>query len=814
MMKISERMKKRLLLQAGTAAVLGAVLFCSSLLPFTAPLSAEASRIRRAGGEEAGADGEEAGTDGEGTETAAEVQENGEAEAAALSTEELKALSDSLDPDDYGFFLSTYTRPEEIRWEEVFYDGAGISLAQQDPDYAAAKESLLSMYGEQAGTLYVLRAEEIERFARRKTGVNYGLSRHPLLLSQRFTYLYDLDLYVTEHSDTNRQQIRFISGIREGDLYTVTYTVMDPQHGYAIRDFRMQALVRDGEWNYLSNLPAAEEAAPRELALIDFYDTREEAEAAAGEGAVDASGLRTPQEMGYSETEKIWYCVVTPLCSGVRLRLDMTDPSDDASFRLKTDSIYMPDEELYSTVLDEGEKMIIDTAMLWYPVLRLSACDGIRYGEYWFGEDLGLHLGLDADPLPGTHLQRYILGSPQLLRASDERDLEELLSGAWIAGEDGEYTELLFGQGRTITVRRPDGETAFYTCRYGELPEAGSGKPYTLLVTGYEEEPAAEAAEGSDDAAGAAGAEETEAPAEQTVKVTFAQQDGERTLTVRTGGTEAVFRQARGMMSWQAGFLEVFREYAGRFDSYCLYEEEKGAAPVLILHRTGRHAEGEEYMAFRYTADASGDHGRTEECEVPAAAGSLPVFRAGTDLPILRYGSFPMPGDAVAAAPLQEDPAEADPADPVPEAEAPTDGGSIPAAGRGPEPDAAHIVTLCPAGPELQAGSVMYGTLADPGVLLQDTETQLTADGSLDADPDCDGRYEKILYMLDEAGERRVRIILHEQDGNIYAYTFMAAADETVTPDGFFVSAEKGTAAGVLYSGTQFFEYTVPGYDG
>ena len=802
MMKRSERMKKRLL-QTGTAAVLGAVLFCSSLLPFTAPLSAEASRIRRAGGEEAGADGEE-------TETEAEAQVKGEARPAALSSEELKALSDSLDPDDCGFFLSTYTRPEEIRWEEVFYDGAGISLAQQDPDYAAAKESLLSMYGEQAGTLYVLRAEEIERFARRKTGVNYGLSRHPLLLSQRFTYLYDLDLYVTEHSDTNRQQIRFISGTREGDLYTLTYTVMDPQHGYAIRDFRMQALIRDGEWNYLSNLPAAEETAPRELALIDFYDTREEAEAAAGEGCVDATGLRDPRDMGYSEDEKIWYCVVTPLCSGVRLRLDMTDPSDDASFRLKTDSIYMPDEELYSTVLQEGEKMIIDTAMLWYPVLRLSACDGIRYGEYWFGEDLGLHLGLDADPLPGAHLQRYIVGTPQLLRVSEERDLEGLLSGAWIAGENGEYTELLFGQGRTITVRRPDGETAFYTCRYGELPAAGRGDPYTLLVTGFEEEAAAEAAEGSDDAAGVAdaagddAAEAEEAPAEQTVRVSFAQQDGERTLTVRTGGAETVFRQARGMMSWQAGFLEVFREYAGRFDSYCLYAEAAGAAPVLILHRTGRHAEGEEYLAFRYTADASGDHGRTEECAVPAGAGSLPVFRAGTDLPILRYGSFPMPGDAVAAAP----------ADPLPEEEATADGSSEPAAGRGPEPDAAHIVTLCPAGPELQAGSVMYGTLADPGVLLQDTEEQLTADGSLDADPDRDGRYEKILYMLDGAGERRIRIILHEQDGNIYAYTFMAAADETVTPDGFFVSAEEGTAAGVLYSGTQFFEYTVPGYDG
>ena len=72
-------------------------------------------------------------------------------EARSLTEEELADLSDSLDDGDIGFFMTEYSRPEEIRWGDVFYDGAGIAVI---PD-AEQREAYEQWDGETENRLVV-----------------------------------------------------------------------------------------------------------------------------------------------------------------------------------------------------------------------------------------------------------------------------------------------------------------------------------------------------------------------------------------------------------------------------------------------------------------------------------------------------------------------------------------------------------------------------------------------------------------------------------------------------------------------------------
>ena len=94
----------------------------------------------------------------------------------ALTQEELDALNASLDFNDNGFFVTSFSRPEEIDWAQVFYNGAGI---RQDPS-DAQREAYDRAVGYQMTSLVCISRADVERFVLEKTGTEYRAARKPL----------------------------------------------------------------------------------------------------------------------------------------------------------------------------------------------------------------------------------------------------------------------------------------------------------------------------------------------------------------------------------------------------------------------------------------------------------------------------------------------------------------------------------------------------------------------------------------------------------------------------------------------------------
>ena len=158
-----------------------------------------ATRIRKAGSGEDNSDNTNSGRDAFDA-----------SKAVMLTDSELKELEESLAFEDNGFFLSTYTRPEEIAWSEVFYNGAGIDLDDEDPDYQYVKDYFVDMYGELVTGLFVLRLSDVRDFVREKTGADYAASTRPAELDDTWDWFDGKGVISSMHGDTNYQPIACI----------------------------------------------------------------------------------------------------------------------------------------------------------------------------------------------------------------------------------------------------------------------------------------------------------------------------------------------------------------------------------------------------------------------------------------------------------------------------------------------------------------------------------------------------------------------------------------------------------------------------
>jgi hypothetical protein len=172
--------------------------------------------------------------------------------ARRLSSEAIAELDSQLDPNYYGFFLSTYHDPTEIRWSEVFYNGAGIDTS--------LNETQLSDYMEASGIeeLYTdvtaIHEKDIRNFVRKTTGTSYDDAKHPL--ADSWDYMPKYDLYLFEHGDTNAQHIEFENGWDLGDnTYRLYYTVDAPARGYDSWPYAVTVRIENGQWIFISNLP-------------------------------------------------------------------------------------------------------------------------------------------------------------------------------------------------------------------------------------------------------------------------------------------------------------------------------------------------------------------------------------------------------------------------------------------------------------------------------------------------------------------------------------------------------------------------------
>ncbi len=351
-----------------------------------------------------------------------------EEEISGLSAEELEQINNSLDYKENGFFVCTYSRPEEIDWSEVLYNGAGIAIEVTDEMIA----DILEAIGEDE--LYTdvtaIPEDAIFDFAWEKTGIPYSYARKPIWFDWRYM---DDGYFFNMHGDTNAQNIHITSGSRAGNEYWLHYTRSDWQNYIDSRPFVMHCVIEEGNWRYISNLPD-DAPPPIDLLDIEFFDTKEEA-------AKDHMILEYfTEELGDAdEPTGMCWCVITAKTDDVEYSFDYGGLAND---ELSWD-LFIPDHTLEYGILYEGESVAMYINRPWYPTLRISAVkNGIYYGEYWVGEDNGLHLDWS--------IPRYIVGHDLQGEGRGCEPLNEaqlvnfLQDGDWcVYDEEGEITAVV-----------------------------------------------------------------------------------------------------------------------------------------------------------------------------------------------------------------------------------------------------------------------------------------------------------------------------------------------------------------------------------
>ncbi len=367
------------------------------------------------------------------------------AEARELTPEELAALNESFTYDIGGFFVCTFERPEEIDWNEVLYNGAGISLGELPQD---VQERYENQYGEIFTDVVAVKSEDLESFVLSKTGLPYEYARKKLMW-----YLdYESGIYVFQHGDTNLIPIQFTGGTVAGDTYTLYYQGIDVDHHYSEKPYAMTAMIRDGDWRFISNLPA-DGTASKTLLNISFYETREAAESEVPETFYETEFLDSEEPSG------ICWAVITAQEDNVRFIVDRAVWDNDLEYYLAT--LYgfnLPTENLTSGVLNKGESAAILVNNPWYPTIRLSASVENYFGEYWFGESGVQHVPLEAGA--------YVIGSISNPEPADEAELVDFLEdGMWIYcdGDTGEaLAAVQFKDYRTMQIITEESTVPFY----------------------------------------------------------------------------------------------------------------------------------------------------------------------------------------------------------------------------------------------------------------------------------------------------------------------------------------------------------------
>lgn len=361
-----------------------------------------------------------------------------------LSEEELYALN----REDFtrSFFYCTYSRPEEIDWHEVLYDGGGLTILPT--------EAILADYEAETGwpvelDLEVIPAEDLREFVQRTTGTDYLDARKPLL--HRWVYLEREDVYCWEHGDTNGQSIEFTGGWREGDDLWLSFSRGDWQTYRSERWFLAHVRGTEAGWQYLSVTPEAARR-PAELLTVEYFDVRPAADHTL---PVESVGIEEPYAWRWA--------LLTAQRDGVTVRLDRCAPRTGGEDALAT-GMGAPalNDRLGDYILNKGETVAAQVCVAWNPTMRVSAAWNGLWGDHWFGEDNALHLD-DGGYRPRWVMGHDLNGEGRGTEPWSEEDLVSFLAepgayDAWLwynaAGEAA--AALRFSGYRSLDVLTPD----------------------------------------------------------------------------------------------------------------------------------------------------------------------------------------------------------------------------------------------------------------------------------------------------------------------------------------------------------------------
>ncbi len=419
------------------------------------------------------------------------VSENEEkTEGRELTRKELDGLNQQLSGDDNGFFVSSYCRPEEIEWEEVLYNGAGIGaeLSEEEMNRVVKDNG-----GNPDTGLTAVFLSDLEDFVKEKTETSYSDARHPL----RWNSVEDEEneeneengdtLYYFFHGDTNAIPVTIEKGTVEEEesdtpLYRLYY-----YHGYTWdteekpdADYVMTASIRDGEWIYLSNLPL-DMPEPKELLTISYFRDEEEAKK-------DADVTAEIERPDSDEPETWFWARITSNEDDLELRIDRALSEGDLAEEMLTEGVFVPGREEYSGTLSKGEALAVNVNVREVPYIRITAKNGDYLGDYRFGEELWLH----RESEDGTPEPAYVMGYAEkenITSPKNQDDFVEMLTGDWVYyDEDGKEAAawIRYEDYRTIWVHTAERTYQLWVRDFKRMAKSGGEAPDTLVMDAYD----------------------------------------------------------------------------------------------------------------------------------------------------------------------------------------------------------------------------------------------------------------------------------------------------------------------------------------
>lgn len=428
-------------------------------------------------------------------EGAGEESPEEEEEERELTEQEVKKLQWSVRGSDNGFFVCTYYRPEEIDWQQVFYNGAGLRVTLSDDQLWQLRDQLrakrLEEQRQEEELMAILRGEEplpgffeeeteeepfteeelalsnanltaltlrsIQSFVKSRTGLDYSEARHPLDWPEL-----SRNLFYFIHNDSNTIRVEFLSASVKGNRYQIYYR-RSSRSKEKKPEYVMTAEIEKGKWTFISNLPV-DHVEPITLLDVDYYASKEIARIQGVEAFLDIEELpdsaeefeETTASKQKAKTEQAYYwAVITAREDDTRIVVERSYQGDLLSSLLLEDGYFIPGGEVGSILLQSGEKVGIKVRLEDLPTLRIRASSGSYFGAFAFGSENRLGRNTKEGQPLSTYVVGYDLnGEKRGTKYQDETELLEFLRGTWVFydSEMGEYTASVVFDGKTMRI--------------------------------------------------------------------------------------------------------------------------------------------------------------------------------------------------------------------------------------------------------------------------------------------------------------------------------------------------------------------------